>query len=507
VNTIIDNVLTYTDNFGKHEITAVLGQSARSENYQMLQGYVKDILGDGSSQYRYISLGDADTRKATDDGTHYRGLSFFGRINYNYANRYLASITFRADGSSKYQEKWGYFPSIGLGWILTEEPFMKNQSVFNFLKVRASWGKLGNDKIEASDGFAGIDNAWYVAMDRKLYPGMVLKDYFSWLKWEVVDETNVGLQFNTFNNRLSADFNYFNRITKNAVVKNTLGITGETFNANSGEIKNSGFEFDLNWRDHFNDFTYQIGFNATTLRNRVTKIQSGLDYLLTGVAEFQQIMQVGHPMNSYYGYKVVGVYKDEAEIAADPIAVANGYKPGYLKYEDINHDNVLDNHDRQVLGDPYPSFTYGINIGLQYKNFDFSLSTYGVAGVELMNVKDAQRMYASNMNFTKKFYDDHWSTSHISNVNPSVEGLQRAANGNLSSCFVQNGDYFQIQNIQIGYTVKKLFKMFDTRFYVSADQPFTFFSYSGYTPQVADGYDSTTYPLAATYSVGLRITY
>jgi TonB-linked SusC/RagA family outer membrane protein len=507
-NTIIDNVLTYTNNFGKHNLTAMVGQSSRLENYRMLNGTVKDLTGSGESQYMYLKLGAADTRLANDDGYGYRGLSYFGRVSYDYDGKYLASVTFRADGSSKYQQKWGYFPSVGLGWVISEENFMKDQKVFDFLKLRASWGKLGNDKVPASTGFAGIDNAWYVAMNNQLYPGLVYKSTFSWLKWEVVEETNLGLSFKSLQNRLSGDVNYYTRKTKNAVVDNTIAITGDVIKANSGEIKNSGFEIELNWKDKIGDLNYEIGVNATTLRNRVTSIQGkDISYLYTGTAENRQIMSVGHPMNSYYGYQVAGIYQNDAEVAADPIAVANGFKPGYLRYVDQDNSGTLDDKDRTILGNPYPKFTYGGNIGLEYKNFDFSMSVYGVGGVKIDNAKMGFRNYASTMNFTDKYAKNHWSTTHASTKNPSVEGLQKASNGQLNGYFIQSGNFFQIQNIQLGYTAKKLFNLVDAHFYLSANQPFSFYSYDGFTPQVASGLDTQTYPMTSTYTIGMKITY
>jgi hypothetical protein len=474
----------------------------------MLQGSVKDLKGDGSSEYMYIKLGADDTRLGTDDGYSYRGLSYFGRVSYDYANKYLLSVTFRADGSSKYQEKWGYFPSVGLGWVLSEENFMKNQKIFDFLKLRASWGRLGNDKVQASDGFAGINTNWYAAMNNVLYPGLVMKDTYSWLKWEKVDETNIGLSFKSLGNRLSGEINYYNRLTKNAVVDNIMAITSETVKANSGEIKNSGFEIELNWRDKVGDLNYEIGLNATTLRNRVTKIQGAdVSYIYTGTAENRQIMAVGQPMNSYYGYKVAGVYQNDAEVAADPIAVANGFKPGYLKFVDLDGNKTLDDKDRTYLGSPYPKLTFGGNIGLLYKNFDFSMSFFGVSGVKIDNAKMGFRNYASTMNFTDKYAKDHWTTTNTTSKNPSVEGLQKASSGQLNEYFIQNGNYFQIQNIQLGYTARKLFKLVDAHFYISANQPFNFFSYEGFTPQIADGLDTQTYPMAATYSIGVKLTY
>lgn len=506
-NTIIDNTLTYSDSFGKHNVTAMIGHSSRWENYRMLQGVAKNIAGNGDSQFMYVSLGDADTRLASDTGFSYRGLSFFGRVSYDYDGRYLVSATLRRDGTSKYQEHWGNFPSIGLGWVISQENFMKNQKVFDYLKLRASWGILGNDKEPASDGFAGTDPAWYATFADKLYPGFTIKNVFSWLKWEKVKEYNAGISFSSLDGRLTGDIDYYSRLTTEAVVTNTIPITMETVLANSGSIRNQGFEFQLGWMDKIGDFGYSIGLNAATLKNEVVSIQDGVDFILTGTAENRTIMSVGHPMNSFYGYKVDGIYKSEEEVKADPIAVANGYKPGYLRYVDIDENGVLDDSDRTFLGSPYPKFTYGGNISLAWKGIDFGMTFYGVAGVSVANSKSGFRNYASLMNFTDRFAEDHWTPSNTGSKNPSVEGLMKASTGQLNGYFVQKANYFQIQNVQLGYTFDKLFGHFKTRVYLSASQPLSIYSYEGFNPEIASGLDTETYPMAATYSIGASITF
>lgn len=505
-STILDNTLTYTDQFGLHNITAMLGQSSRWENYRWTSSTVNSIPGE-DRYLHYVSLGDATTLKTTDGGYSYRGLSFFARASYNYADRYLVSATFRMDGSSKYQQKWGYFPSIGLGWVLSNEEFMKNQKVFDYLKLRASWGMLGNDKVPAVTGTTGIERGKHAWMGDTNYDGYYLQNTFSWLKWEVVKEFNVGASFSTLGNRLNGEIDYYNRLTDNAVVQNTIPVTGETVLANSGKIRNSGIEVSLNWEDSVGDFKYSVGVNGATLKNRVVSIQSGKDNFLTGTAEYQQIMVVGQPMNTYYGYKTNGVYASDAEAAADPIGAALGAKAGYLRIVDMDGDKKLTGADRTYLGAPYPKFTYGGNINLSWKNFDFGMNFYGVTGVDVINVKLLNRYWATEMNFTDAFARDHWTSSNTGSKNPSVAGLLAASNGQLNDYFVQDASYFQIQNIQLGYTFKKIFGLLDTRVYFNAAQPFTFFKYEGFTPELANGIDNETYPMASTFSFGVKITY
>ena len=240
----------------------------------------------------------------------------------------------RADGSSKYQEHWGYFPSVGAAWVLSEESFLKDQKWIDFLKLRASWGKLGNDQVAASDGFASIatGNAASGVFGNSTIAGYQNSTYFSWLKWEVVEEWNAGINFITLNNRLNIDVDYYHRMTNNAVIAPLLPFSTTTLAGNYGKILNSGIDVSANWNDKIGrDFSYNIGVNISTLRNRVKDL-NGNSIIRGG----KTVNIVGKEMNSFYGFKMIGVYQTEAEIAADPIAVANGCVPGDLKYADLD---------------------------------------------------------------------------------------------------------------------------------------------------------------------------
>lgn len=259
-----DNVATYTDKWGQHSFTGMLGVSMRQEQMKSLEGTATNVP-EGEDVWKYISLGNKEGATVKDDGWKYRGLSYFTRLNYNYADKYMLMFTFRADGSSKYNDKWGYFPSVGAAWVISQEPFMKNQNIFDYMKLRASWGKLGNDKIAASAGFASIQNTQAVlgtALD-----GFINSTNFSWLGWEVVNETNVGVNFSTLNSRLSADIDWYYRLTDNAVISPKLPMQNETLAGNNGQILNSGIDFSLNWNDKIGkDFTYNVGVNLSYLQ-------------------------------------------------------------------------------------------------------------------------------------------------------------------------------------------------------------------------------------------------
>lgn len=512
-NYIWDNTLTYNEQWGKHRFGAMLGYSMRQEQWRYFEGKASNVP-DGADEYWYIKNGDATGATVTDDGFCYRGLSYFARLNYNYNDKYLLMFTMRADGSSKYQENWGYFPSVGAAWVLSEESFLKNQKWVDFLKLRASWGKLGNDQVKASDGFASITtgNAASGVFGNSTFAGFQNSTYFSWLKWEVVEEWNAGLNFITLSNRLNIDVDYYHRMTKNAVISPLLPFSTTTLAGNYGKILNSGIDVSAHWSDRIGkDFTYNIGVNISTLRNRVKDL-SGNSIIKGG----RTVNIVGKEMNSFYGFKMVGVYQTEEECAADPIAVANGCVPGDLKYADLNDNGVLDGNDRTCLGSYIPNFTYGINLGFNYKNLDFELTTYGQTGAQMFNRKRALRYASQNYNFDLAQYENRWTGPGSTNSDPSAAALLKTWNVSdqrYSSYFVESADYFRIQNITLGYTFRKIkmgnYILPGLRLSVTADRPFTTFKANTFTPELSDseGWDTEVYPLTSTYTFGLRIDF
>lgn len=313
-----DNVLTYNQTFDKHHFNAMAGFSMRNERYYFLTATAKNVP-EGKDAYKYLNLGSKEGVTVSDDGSLYRGLSYFARLGYNYADKYMLTATFRADGSSKYNEKWGYFPSVGAAWVISNEDFMADQNVLDYLKVRASWGKLGNDKIAASAGFASTNPVRGV-FGNTVLDGYTYESNFSWLSWEVVNETNVGLNFATLNNRLSGDIDWYYRKTENAVISPTIPMQNTTIAGNYATILNTGVDLSLNWADKLSkDFSYNVGFNIGYLHNEVKSLLNNLNIIKGG----KTVQKVGEKMNSYYGYKVIGIYQTPEECAADPIAVAN----------------------------------------------------------------------------------------------------------------------------------------------------------------------------------------
>ncbi len=507
-NYIWDNTVTYTDTYGKHNWTLMGGASMRQENWRTLYGQALGLSSD-ESQYLYIKAGDPSSSMASDDGYTYNSASYFGRATYGFDGRYLLTFTMRADGTSKYQQKWGYFPSAGAAWVVSKENFMQSVKWVNFLKVRASYGELGNNNVPANAGFTDISSSF---VDGGVFggvyvPGAKISSYYSTLRWESTAETDLGLEIGLLDSRLKVDLDWFRRMSQNTVMSVPIPMTPQTLLKNAGEVLNTGIELTLNWQDRIGkDFRYDINVNMSTLRNEVKTVPG--PRIISGT-QWATLAQVGEPMYAYYGYKVIGVYQNADEIAANADATAKGLLPGDFIFEDYNHDDEINDKDRQVLGSPLPKFTYGTSINMAYKNWDMSLAMMGVSGNQIVNQKRGSRSTATYSNYEAKFVRERWHGEGTSNSQTSAAGLNRAWNFSvMNSSFVESGSYFRIQNIQVGYTFPRIGRNGPSmRIHVAADRPLTVFNYNGFTPEVANGFDVQTYPLAATYSFGIRITY
>ncbi|MDG3581520.1 SusC/RagA family TonB-linked outer membrane protein [Galbibacter pacificus] len=503
-NQIWDNTLTYDNSFGKHNITLLAGTSFRDESYEMLKAKGIDFPYANGEQAYYIDQAQTiDVDGVGDDGKREYGLSYFGRIAYNFDSRYLLYGTFRADGTNKYQEKWGYFPTVGAGWVISEESFFPENDVLNFLKLRGSWGKLGNDNVASSEG-ALTSTVVTTDFGDVMYSGLQASNDFTALRWELTEEINAGLSARLFNNNLSLEADYFRRDTKNAVIPvSRLLIAGET-RENVGEIRNEGVEVSLNWSKQVSDdFSYGIGGNLSTLKNKILSL-GGQEYLNFGSSDFQRRSIVGETLFAFYGLEVDGVYQNDAEIQADPIAIDNGLVPGDFKFKDRNGDGIINGDDRTVLGSFIPTYSYGFNFNLNYKNFDFSLSALGQGGNKILNRKRGEYRYTPDTNVDRDFFVNRWHGEGTSNSYPSSGGLRKPWNYQLNTFYVEDGDFFRIQNITLGYTIKKE-KIPQTRIYFTAEKPLTIFKYNGFNPEVPDGFDNQTYPVPAIYTLGVNI--
>ena len=509
VDQFIDNTLTYSDSFGNHNISAMAGTSYRDEWWDFLKASANDIPVNENSWYIGQSK-VAESKTADDDAERLYGLSYFGRLSYNYANKYIAYFTLRREGTSKYQEKWGTFPAFGLGWVVSEENFFKGVNFISYLKLRGGWGKLGNDKIPRQDG-ANTTNPVFLAINDTQTDGTTTTSTFGYLGWETVKGTNVGITASFFKDRLSLESDYYIRNTENAAIPVNFKLQPGSVLKNVGTIRNSGLEVALTWNGKINnDLKYTISGNFATLKNEVRDLY-GQSYINGGQAEFRQRSQVGEPLLSFYGYEVAGVYQNESETAADPIAVANSLVPGDLRFVDQNNDDIIDDKDKVFLGSYMPTFTYGGSLGLTYKNFEFSMSIMGQTGNKILNRKRGEIIWTNDTNFDAELATHLWNGEGTSNKYPSASGLRRGWNQNFSDYFVESGSFFRIQNIQLAYNIDgaKLFGegMPDAKIFLTAEKPLTIFKYNGFNPEIPDGIDRQFYPVPAVYTLGLNLKF
>lgn len=507
---IWDNILTFNQDYGKHKLVVMAGTSYRDESYQGLNATGLNFPYD-QEQAWYIDQSETKPEENVGDGgLRQYGISYFGRLSYNYNDRYLLYGTMRADGSSKYQEKWGYFPTIGAGWVISEESFMADVDAIDFLKLRASWGQLGNDKIQASDG-ARTTTVVTTAIDDVLVSGTTSSSTFSSLEWELTEETNIGLTSRLFDSQLSMEADYYIRDTKNAAIYVSIPSVGASVLRNVGVIRNSGFELTMNWSNQVNsDFSYNVGVNFSTLKNEVRDLY-GQPYIDGGSAEFRQRSIVGEPLLAFYGWEVAGVYQTEDEVQNDPIAVENNLNPGDFIYVDQNNDGEITDEDRVVLGSYFPNFMYGANLGINWRNVDFSVNVMGQSGNKILNRKRGEMIWTADGNLDADLAINRWHGQGTSNVYPSSAGLRKGWNQKMSDYFVEDGAFFRVQNISLGYTINGN-ELFGTgwpeaRVAFTAEKPITIFSYNGFNPEVPNGIDRQTYPVPATYTVGLNIKF
>ena len=517
---VIDNTISYSDRISLHSFSIMAGQSTRIERFFSLSGSGINVP-DYDKQSLYIDNG-SNSGSSVDDTDpapyRYHGVSFFARGTYNYADRYLATLTFRADGSSKYNKKWGYFPSVGLGWVLTSEPFMQRQNVVDFLKLRLSWGLLGNDNVPANSTviLGNIGTSVSGVFGDNLVDGIgaqtVLQNY---LRWEVVSEYDAGADFAFLGSRLTGEIDYYNRTTQNVVFYVPIATGGGTAEllSNNGTVRNSGVELALGWTDYVGEnFTYNIGLNLTTLSNKVVELQ-GREYIpgASVRGSYSTRTQVGYPIGAFWGYETDGVFASEQEALNYPVQ-QEIKAPGYFKYKDIDGNGVINENDKTYLGSPMPWLTGGLDFSFAWKDFDFGITLYGQVGNKVLNAKRMNRDVFTDGNYDLDFYQNAWRPGNPSSSYPSAAAYNTAFVQQANSFFVEDASYFRIQNVQVGYTFRNISPISSLRVYFSAQRPFTFFRYNGFTPEVggspiASGVDTSTYPMQAICTLGLKISF
>lgn len=458
--------------------------------------------------------------------------SFFGRVNYDYKETYLLTLVMRADGSSNFAKgnRWGYFPSVSAGWVMSNEVFMEStKNYLDFLKVRASWGQNGNQDIDPFQYLATISflkSNYFFGPDKQTiasgaYPDILPnKD----VTWETSEQLDLGLDARFFGSRLSFSFDYYLKTTKDwlvqAPVLDSYGTSAPYING--GDVRNQGIEMSLNWSDHVGDFTYGINLNLSHNKNEVTRIANseGIihgspNILSEGTTEMYRA-QEGYPIGYFYGYKTLGVFQNEKQIAEYSGAKLSGAAPGDLIFADMNGDGVIDDKDKCMIGNPHPDVTMGLTFNFGYKGFDLGITTNAVFGNQIA------KSYRSFADQPKENYTtDILGRWHGEGTSNRLPRLASGTNTNwlyISDIFIEDGDYFRIQNITLGYDFKRLFPRIplgQARLYVTAQNLATFTKYSGMDPEIGYGADKSWvsgidvgfYPSPRTYMVGVNLKF
>ncbi|HAL83614.1 MAG TPA: SusC/RagA family TonB-linked outer membrane protein [Mucilaginibacter sp.] len=529
-NWIWENTLTYDYTVKDHKLTALLGYSAQNNRATQADAHAQGVPYQATGNLHTSFPDTAKTVYLPDPGQqiHNRALSQFGRINYSYKDKYLLNASLRHDGASQFfPNAYGWFPSIGGGWVITNEEFMKDQHIFDNLKLRGSWGKVGNSVVPINPSVQTVSADPYLTAifgnPQVAYQGAGINTVVPpFIVWEKGVAYDFGVEGGLLHNKLSFEADYYNRETQDAIfsipILASVGTNSGSIIGNQADIRNRGFEFVLNWKDSpSKDFSYSISGNIGVNDNKVLTVQSGKNPIYSGgngIANGNLATRtvVGEPIGEFYGLKVIGVFQTQAQVNASPQKNTNT-QPGDFIYQDTNNDGSIDTRDRVVLGNPNPKINYGFNTTFTYKNVDLTLDMQGIADVSVYNANIAYRY--GNENFTKDFYDHRWHGAGTSNTYPSTN-VGANNNAKPNSFFVESGAYFRVRNAQLGYTlpgdllrsmgVKKI------RLYANAQNAINVFGYKGFTPEVGGsvgnmGIDANVYPLYATYNFGVNVSF
>ena len=522
----IDNVLSYKFNInGVHGFKVTAGSVIRQNRAESITATGFGIPNNSFEFADISAANDIRQNAAASFQGDARQLSYFARAEYNLSQKYFLSALYRRDGSTRFgpQNKFGSFYAVSGGWVVSDEEFLADSDLIDFLKFRASYGETGNDRI-GDNRFVSLltGEAEYIFNGNTLTSGTALGALSNpEIRWERNEQFNIGADFDLLDGLLSGGLDYYVKTTRDLLlVVPTSGLTGSSAPggadpvANAGTIRNKGFEFNLNYtKEIFRDFDFSVGYNMTSLSNETIDLAGG-DPIPGGGFGIGQLpptlWQVGQSIGAYYGLKTDGVFQNQGEI--DASAQNTTAVPGDLRYVDQNGDGVIDPNDRVFIGQAIPDLIIGFNISAKYKNFDFSAFAEGQFGADIV------RNYERNLPLTNRtsFFLNRWTGEGSTNTDPRIT---TGANDNdlFSDFFVEDGSYVRIKNVQLGYTfpesvISKL-SMTKLRLYFSVNNLFTFTDYRGYDPNISTGnplastIDNGFYPQARTYLVGLNVTF
>ncbi len=546
------NTLSYKfDLQKKHNFDILVGteygESRPDFGFSLNATSSNSVFGDMTHAYMsYMKNNNAAAVTGTpcDDS---RSMSYFGRINYNFDEKYMLSAIMRADGNSKFApgKRWGYFPSVSAGWVISNEKFMaKTVSWLDFLKLRAGWGQNGNaqtiNNFQWQGAFAFDTSSYYTFNgnpDQYVSGAAPSRLPNEDLTWETSEQLNIGLDARFLSGRLGFTLDWYNKKTKDLLVAVPVDPTTgfSTQMKNAGTVENKGIELSLSWNDKIGkDFQYNVGWNMAYNHNEVKEVKSNQTYnnggndLLAQNTGYMARFEEGHPIGYFWGYKTEGVMQNEADVQAylDKNCKGNaanskqgtGIKPGDLKFVDVNGDGVVNDDDKTELGDPHPDVTMGITLGASYKGFDLSVTGFGAFGQQ---VARSFRKFTDGEyeNFTTEVYD-YWHGEGTSNKYPLLAHMNAGPNWQtVSDIYIENASYFRLQNLTVGYDFTKIWKnspFQQLRLYFAAQNLFTITGYKGMDPENGTaigsdswvtGVDVGNYPQPRTYMVGVNVKF
>ncbi len=519
---LIENFVTYDGKMGKHHLNIVAGHTFQRESHHSLTG-----IGTTMPEPYYLQVGNAETRNASSFESEHVLTSYIGRINYDYGERYLFQATVRRDGSSRLSNdgRWGWFPSASLGWRIDKEPFFNvDPQLVSLLKVRASYGVLGNENIGDYQFMATMARGNYTySFNGNKITGSAISDYVNTaLKWEKKKTLDIGLDYAMFGGKLEFNADWYKSVSEDLLysvpVPAEAGATNGSVTMNAATMENTGLEFALAWHDYGHELKYDVSANLTLPKNKVTSLGMGESQRIDGDC----ITKVGSEVGQFYGYVYEGIFQSQEEIDNrindEGLHVnQNGAQPGDVAYKDVNNDGEITGDDRTILGSGMPKVQFGLSFRLEYKGFDLNVSTFGAAGYQVMDFID--RTLRGSYGATNKSADlvNAWTPDNRSTTVPRVYWASTGSitNDMFSSRFLQNGAYWKIANVELGYNLPdKWFKdvISGVRVYVSGQNLATISKYRGYNIDFAGGtftpgYNYCSYPTPMTLMLGVNLSF
>lgn len=513
-----DNLLTFNKTFNdKHAVTAMIGSSAQTNTYEFMSGSIQGFISDSAQE---LANGILEPT-LTGNGSDWALLSFMGRINYTYDNRYLFTATMRADGSSRFSRanRWGVFPSVSLAWRMSEEEWFQKSFALSDLKIRAGYGVTGNQASVGNYAYASVLQTVQYNFNGNQVSGLA-----PWVmpnpnvRWEEVEQYNVGIDASMLDSRLLVTLDGYIKNTNDMLVPMSVPISSgysdeNVSQINAGLMRNVGVELALtsfNFRG--GDFTWSTTANVSYNHNELISLNSDVPMYFDN-----NVHMVGYPISSFYGYVTDGIFQTQEEVDNHAIQTVgsdptSSTQPGDIRFKDLNNDGVINDDDRTILGSPTPSWTFAMNNQLSYKGFDLEIFFQGVAGNKIYNGNRAvlEAMSVAQNQMTTVL--DRWRGPGTSNTMPRAVFGDPNKNNRVSDRFLEDGSYLRLKNISLGYTLPsrltKKAAMQQVRLSVSAQNLFTLTRYTGLDPEVSgSGNDNNVYPVTRNFTFGLNITF